>query len=86
MEALTHLGLSNLELQLADAMTGLETTVAIGNITATHGCESQMWLRQMKCGAQHLLFKYCPGSLLAGLPRPRLKLWRLRTSAWRPRH
>ena len=38
--------------------------MAIGNITATHGCESQMWLRQMRPNTRHVLFKYCPFSLL----------------------
>lgn len=63
-KALAHLGLDHLHLTLSETPNGKEVSIAVSNITATHGCEQQMWLRQMNDGPQHLLFKYCPRSLL----------------------
>lgn len=63
-KALAHLGLDHLHLTLSETPNGREVSIAVNKITATHGCEKQIWLRQINDSEQHLLFKYCPRSLL----------------------
>ncbi|CAJ1441093.1 unnamed protein product [Effrenium voratum] len=64
-QVLARLALRELRAELRPGAGGeKEVSAMVGNIMATHGCERQMWLRQMNAGDQHVSFKYCRGNQL----------------------